>query len=202
MAVNWNTSELDKIKQQMLDDKPQYYLLPNKLMVPISEDMEGFLILQTQEQKQKILSWIKKVTSIQTANKDRDALLDTYLQVRLQDTTDRISEMDTVLDGYSKMQNDIVTDGDDSSRYAGIIDLNLMIRSISRSVNMITMQRDQAFHEQNLTKLLQLLLTSNKIDDDTQKELSSWQNVLSTYSGQTSKEKQTPVGTASFGGLS
>lgn len=196
----WSTEELEKIKNQSLGDlRPSYYYLPNKTMMQISEDMEGYLILQDQEQKQKLLSWIKNVTKIETENKDRDTLLATYLDIRVEDTQARMDEMDEMLNNYAEMQAELITDGEDSSRFATIMDLNLMVRSISRPVEMITMQRDQAFHEQNVTNSLINLLEANKSDKDTERELSSWQTVISSYKGQKGKSGNKKVGKAAMG---
>lgn len=201
MTITWSTSELEKIKKQSLkDNRPSYYYLPNKAFMQISEDMEGYLILQDQEQKQKLLAWIKEVSDIETENKDRDELLGTYLDIRLQDTQDRIDELDTVLNQYAEMQAELITDGNDSSRFATIMDLNLMTRSISRPVDMLNMQRDQAFHEQNVTNALKNTLELSKSDDDTEKEISSWQTVLSAYKGQSGKSGS-KVGIPSMGSL-
>lgn len=202
MAVNWSTEELEKIKNQSLGElKPYYYYLPNKNMIQISDDMEGYLILQDQEQKQKLLSWIKDVTKIEMDNEDRDILLATYLDIRLEDTAARIEELDTVLNQYADMQAELITDGDDSSRYATIMDLNLMVRSIGKPVESISIQRDQAFHEQNVTTALKNLLVSNKSDSDSQKELSSWQTVISSYKGQAGKSNNKKVGPSKMGNL-
>lgn len=200
MAIVWTTDEQKKINDQSLNElKPSYYYVPNRTFIQISEDMEGYLILQDQEEKQKILSWIKNLSSIETENQDRDTLLETFLGIRLQDTEDRIAELDTVLNQYAEMQTDLITDGDDSSRFATIMDLNLMLRSISSSVDMIMIQRDQAFHEKNLITALSDILAANKSDDDTQKELSSWQTVVSSYKGQSGKSASKKTGISKLG---
>jgi hypothetical protein len=202
MAITWNTDEIEKIKNQTLNElRPSYYYVPNRSMVQITEDMEGYLILQDQEQKQKLLSWIKNVTKIETSNEKRDQLLATYLEIRQQDALDRITELDEVLNQYADMQAELITDGDDSSRYATIGDLNIMLRSITKPVDVINIQRDQAFHEQNVTTALQNLLEANKSNTDTQKEISSWQSVISAYKGQTAKSGKKKVGIAKMGNL-
>lgn len=202
MAITWSADETEKIKNQTLNElRPSYYYVPNRSMVQITEDMEGYLILQEQEQKQKLLSWIKNVTKIETSNEKRDQLLATYLDIRQQDTVDRITELDEVLNQYADMQAELITDGDDSSRYATIGDLNIMLRSITKPVDVINIQRDQAFHEQNVTTALQNRLEANKSNTDTQKEISSWQSVISAYKGQTAKSGKKKVGTANMGNL-
>jgi hypothetical protein len=123
------------------------------------------------------------------------------LEIRQQDALDRITELDEVLNQYADMQAELITDGDDSSRYATIGDLNIMLRSITKPVDVINIQRDQAFHEQNVTTALQNLLEANKSNTDTQKEISSWQSVISAYKGQTAKSGKKKVGIAKMGNL-
>jgi len=188
MAVSWSNSELEKIKQQTLGDlAPSYYYPRTKSMRQIDYDMEGYLILQIKDQKQKLLDWIKNVTKIEVNNADRDALLDVYLATRLDDSSARINELDIMLNKYSELQGELLSSGDDPSRFASIIDLNQMVRSISRTVDSISIQRDQAFHEQNVTTILKTILDVTKSTDETQKELKSWQSVISAYPGQTAK---------------
>ena len=188
MAVNWSTAELEKIEKQSLGDlAPYYYYIPTKSMRQIEYDMEGYLILQPKNQKQKLLDWIKNVTKIEMDNVERDSLLSTYITIRLEDASTRIEEIDTVLNMYSELQGELLAGSDDPSRFASIIDLNEMIRSISRTVDSISIQRDQAFHERNLTNDLKILLDGFKSSGETQEELKSWQSVISAYPGQNAK---------------
>jgi hypothetical protein len=76
-----------------------------------------------------------------------------------------------------------------------------MLCSITKPVDVINIQRDQAFHEQNVTTALQNLLEANKSNTDTQKEISSWQSVISAYKGQTAKSGKKKVGIAKMGNL-
>lgn len=196
MAVNWSAEEIDKIQKQSLGDLAPFYYYPvSKSMRQIDTDMEGYLILQPKDQKQKVLEWIKNVVKVENDNVDRDILLQMYFKSRIDDTTARIEELDTTLNKYSELQGELLSGNDDPSRFASIIDLNQMIRSISRMVDSISIQRDQAFHEQNLTNLLKNVLDASQSNEDTQKELKSWTTVVSAYPGQKSKPKKSP-GTA------
>jgi len=188
MAVNWSAEEIEKIEKQSLQDLAPYYYYPlSKSMRQIDTDMEGYLILQPKDQKQKVLEWIKNVVKIENDSVDRDFLLQMYFKTRLEDVDARIEELDTTLNKYAELQGELLSGNDDPSRFASIIDLNQMIRSISRMVDSISIQRDQAFHEKNLTNILNNLLDLNQSNEETQKELKSWTAVVSAYPGQNSK---------------
>ena len=63
--IVWNTSELESIKKQTLGNlRPLYYSMTNKKYLQISDDFEGFLILQSADEKRKILNWISDITKI------------------------------------------------------------------------------------------------------------------------------------------
>ena len=151
MAITWSKEELDAIqKQSMKDMRPSYYSITNKSYIQISEDFEGYLILQASDDKQKILTWMKDVSKINNDTKDQNELLSRFLQVRSDDTIARIDELDEKLNKYDEMQTDLITDGKDPSRYGSIMELSLMVTSITKSVDNILIQREQAFHEQNM----------------------------------------------------
>lgn len=201
MSINWSTSELEAIKKQTLkDSKPSYYSLTNKNYIQISEDFEGYLILQGGDQKQKVLTWMSDVSKINNDTKDQNAILNRFLEIRYQDTSDRITELDEKLNKYSEMQTELITDGTDPSRYGSIIEINLMVKCISKSIDNINLQREQAFHEQNMVTAVQNAIQNEQVSDDTTKELTSWQTIMSTYKGQTSKSGS-KVSKPSMGGL-
>jgi len=201
MAITWSKEELDAIqKQSMKDMRPSYYSITNKSYIQISEDFEGYLILQASDDKQKILTWMKDVSKINNDTKDQNELLSRFLQVRSDDTTARIDELDEKLNKYDEMQTDLITDGKDPSRYGSIMELSLMVTSITKSVDNILIQREQAFHEQNMIATITYILDNEKITDDTKKELTSWQNIISTYKGQANKSKSN-VSKASTGSV-
>ena len=77
-----------------------------------------------------------------------------------------------------------------------------MIRSMARSIARIKVYREAAFHEETMVNLLTGALEVEKTNEETKKELSSWQTVLSAYEGQESKSGSSKdKGVASLGGL-
>ena len=201
MSISWSTSELDLIKKQTLGDmRPSYYSIVNKNLIQISEDFEGYLILQAAEDKQKVLTWMTDVTKINNDTKDQNELLNRFLTVRSDDADARITELDEKLNKYADMQANLITDGTDPSRYADIIEIDLMVKTISKPLDNLTIQREQAYHEQNMVTAITNAVKNEQVNDDTTKEITSWQTILSTYKGQTAKSKS-KVGKPSVGGI-
>jgi hypothetical protein len=199
--IVWSTSELESIKKQTLGNlRPLYYSSSNRKYLQISDDFEGYLILQSAEEKRKILTWISDITKINNDTEDQNVLLQRFMDVRSADADDRISELDEKLDNFSELQADLITDGNDVARYSSIIELDAMVRSISKPLDNLLIQREQAFHEKNVIAAVTNTARQEKITDDTKKELSSWQTVISAYKGETQKQKS-KTGVASMGGV-
>jgi len=200
-SIVWSTAELENIKKQTLGNlRPLYYAPANKRYLQISNDFEGYLILQSAEEKRKILTWISDITKINNDIEDQNTLLQRFMDVRSADADDRISELDEKLNNFSEMQAELVTDGNDVARYSSIIELDSMVRSISKPLDNLLIQREQAFHEKNIIAAVISNIKLEKITEDTKKELSSWQTVVSTYKGETQKQKS-KTGVASAGGV-
>jgi hypothetical protein len=187
----FSNAELEIINKARLpkEARPSYYSSAQRDFVQIDENFEGYLILQDKEQKQKGLTWIKTAGDFEVQNKDHDELLAEYLTIRREDAEARMEDLDAKLNEYIEFQAGVLTDseGTDPSRFATINEVNVMIRSLSRSIHRIKILREASFHEQTMVNLLEKSLESEETNEETQKELSSWQTVMSTYKGQDSK---------------
>ena len=200
MAINFSVDEIEKIdKQKKPSGLPSYYSSDSKSRREIGRDFEGFLILQSTDQKQVLLKWLQQVNDIEQDNTDRDKLTDQYLDLRTTDATARIAELDLQLKGFDKFRSSLFGDGADPSRFAEIVELNTLIQAMQRPLEEITIQREIAFHERNLAKLINNRRTKAKSNKDTEKELKSWQSVVTAYPGQ-KKATGKPSG-LSLGGL-
>ena len=188
----FTTEEKELIRQQALPpvDRPSYYSSQARTERQISEGFESFLILQDQTQKQNSLDWIGKALDIEADNEDRDALLATYLDIRENDAQERVTELDEKLEDFNKFVTGLFakdsSSGSDPSRFSTVAELNLFVLSLQKPLDKITVQRDQAFHESNLASILNNRLEQEKTDEDSSKEIESWQPVISTYEGQPS----------------
>lgn len=186
MAVNFSIDEITKIDKQKkpTEGLPFYFSSANKSSIQVGRDFEGFLILQSIDQKQILLKWLQQVNDIEQDNTDRDDLLDQYLVLRNADAESRIVEVDLQLNGFDEFRSSLFGDGTDPSKYAEVVELSAMVQSMQRPIDEITIQREAAFHEKNLVKLITDRRINSKSDKNTQKELKSWQSVITTYPGQ------------------
>lgn len=201
MDITWNADELEEIKKQTMKDlRPSYYSIQNRNLIQISEDFEGYLILQGADDKQKIITWMADVGKINNDTKDQNDLLAKYLEIRGTDADDRITELEERLNKCSEMQANLITDGKDPSRYGSIFELSLMIQSVTKSIDNIMIQREQAFHEKNVIAAVTNKVKSETVDDESKRELDSWKSILATYKGQTNKSSS-KTGKTSLGGV-
>lgn len=201
MDITWSTDELEEIKKQTMKDlRPSYYSIQNRNLIQISEDFEGYLILQAADDKQKIITWMTDVSKINNDTKDQNDLLTKYLEIRGTDADDRITELEERLNKCSEMQANLITDGKDPSRYGAILELSLMVNSVTKSIDNIMIQREQAFHEKNVIAAVTNKVKSEAVDEESKKELDSWKSILATYKGQTNKSSS-KAGKTSLGGV-
>ena len=167
----FTTEEKEQIRAQALPpaDRPSYFSSVNRDDRQITEGFESFLILQDQTQKQNSLDWIGKALDIEADNEDRDALLNTYLEIRTTDAEERVTELDEKLEDFNKFVTGLFAkdsaQGSDPSRFATVEELNLFVLSLQKPLDKITVQRDQAFHETNLTRVLGNRLEQEKTDE-------------------------------------
>lgn len=211
--ANFSDSELELIKSQKKSEKdlPEYFKVSvvqsegkfstAGLSIPISRDFESYLILQTQDQKQKTLSWVKKALDIQKHKVDRDDILNRYFDMRTADADNRISELDTTLDNFDQFKVGLLTDsaGGDPSRFASVEEVNLMTQSLQGPIDDTYILRDRAFHEKTTTDMMRIRLASSPNTDDTRKSLQDWQTVISAYPGQSMSGASLPTATPARG---
>jgi hypothetical protein len=179
--------------------KPLYYDSVQKSLTTISDDFEGFLILQASESKQKALAWITDATKLDTKRADQNVILEEYIAIRNTDAAVRVSEISKVMTTFDNFKSDFLTDGSDTSRFADISEVNIFLQSVQQPLGDIATRRERAIHEQNMAKVQGSKLALSKVTSDTIRELESWQTIMSAYKGQASGAKQN--GSTPLGGL-
>jgi hypothetical protein len=192
MAISFSPAEQDVINKQKLPDDslPKYYntnpLSPEtSQFTRISRDFEAYLILQPSSQKQTVQGWIKAVKTFNVANTDRDIILAAYLNIRATDVALRLNQLDSSLSNFADFKASLTTgNGTDPSKYADILELDLLSKSLQRPIEETVVAREQAFHENNMVLLLSKKLAFTKADTSINTELTAWQAVMGTYAGQ------------------
>lgn len=183
MTIEFTAEEARLITEnrKTFNERPNYYNSQNQTEQKITEDFEAYLILQKKADKQKTLQWIRRTIEITVDTADRDSLLAEYLTIRKEDASARQAELDEESKKFSEFREDISASGD--RRFDGLVELNLLTATLQKPIDQIVIQRDSAFHEQNLITILERKLKAEKSDDETKKELDSWQVVISAYDG-------------------
>lgn len=183
MAIEFTSEELILIEKNRKPfvERPNFYNSQTGAEQKISEDFEAYLILQVKSDKQKILQWIRRTILIEIDAADRDSLLTTYLTNRKTDATLRLTELDEESQKFAAFRENLANDGD--RRFDAVVELNLLTATLQKPIDQIVIQRDSAFHEQNLITILEQRLAEELSNDDTKRELDSWQVVISAYDG-------------------
>lgn len=201
MALNFSEEEQGLIDAQKLTDEalPSYYSASQKNFVQIGRDFESYLILQSTEQKQKMLSWLDEAGNIQEDQKDRDELLTRFLNNRNADAAKRIEELDEMLNGFNEFIANLFKDGEDASRWTTLSELASLNEVLQKPIDEFVLMREQSFHEQNLTSLMLENTEELKTSSDTERELNSWRSVIATYPGRETSEPSNPVSSLTGG---
>lgn len=183
MAIRFTDEERQLIaeKRKPFNERPNFFNSQTGEEQKISEDFEAYLILQDQAEKQRILQWIRRTIEIIIDNADRDSLLGEYLAIRKEDSELRLQELEEESQRFSAFREDLAVNGD--RRFDTVAELNLLTATLQKPIDSLVIQRDSAFHEQNLITILETRLESEKSDSNTKKELDSWQVVISSYEG-------------------
>lgn len=186
---NFSPTELSIVNEQRKDDKdlPKYYSSQRKTNVAISRDFEAYLILESQDHKQKTLSWIKKVKSISNNFTDRDALLSDLLESRKTQVQSRIKELDEALGNYDEFRFGILSNpisGDDSNKFADVAEVTLLTQILQKPIEYMNVLRERSYHEQVMLGLWENFIGVDGYSANDNKELSSWETVISAYPGQ------------------
>lgn len=184
----FTNEELQLISEQRKTnaDLPEYYSAQSQTSIQISRDFEAYLILQTQDQKQKVLEWIRKALIGQSISADRDTLLNQYIQIRKADAQSRIAELDQKLGNFNDFKTSLLPNDDYVSNFGNVAEISLLCTSLQKPMDELFLKRDQAYHEVVLSDILNSRLTKQKQDANTKKELQSWQTVIASYKGRPS----------------
>jgi len=183
---NFSPEEKDLIDKQKkpTEQMPYYYLARRKTLIQISEDFEAYLILQTAAAKAKIQTWLKKTSDANLARADRDEILKRYLDLRKVDSQKVIESIDKKLDSFDEFKTSLLGTPEDANRYASVTELNEFTEVVQRPVDELTLLRETAYMEQNITALADKYLTEYGVSKDTQREINSWKTVFASYQGQ------------------
>ena len=185
MAIEFTQEETDLItkNRKPFAERPNFFNSETLEQQKISEDFEAYLILQKKEDKQKTLQWIRRTIDITIDSADRDTLLAEYLATRKSDASNRQTELDDETQRFADYREALAADGD--RRFDTVVELNILTATLQKPIDQLVIQRDAAFHEQNFITILEQNLEAEKSDENTKRELDSWQTVISAYDGVT-----------------
>lgn len=202
--ANFSQEELELINQQRRDVEslPLYYSADNKRLTQISRDFESFLILQPTEQKQLTLKWVKEANSALEKNVDRDELLLRYAGLRKDDAKLRIEELDEKLNTFDDFKESFLADSEENERWSAVPEVSLLQQSLQQPIDELLLLRDNSFHEFNFAVLVENRTNSDLVNKDTQREISSWQTVVSSYKGTDKAAKKSGKASSVRGAIS
>lgn len=188
---NFSDAQLALIQAQQKPaaQLPSYFDANTSQNVVISRDFENYLILQTQQQKQSTLAWIRQALSFQNDRLDRDAILTRYLVNRNTDDVARLAQINTRLSNFDAFRAGLLQGSSGSTTsntidWSTVVEIDLLAQSLQWPLDEIALLYDLTFHEQNVVSTLQNRMSNTAYTQAEKQELQSWQTVISAYQGQ------------------
>ena len=174
------TEEQQKIVTNLQKDEdnlPYYYNSDLRTDVQISREFEAFLILADPDLKTSANNWIKKASTIQTDDKDRDALSALALAQEQSNAQQKMNAIDAVLGDF----NDFRTKFQANTTFVSVGEVQRFLFDLQKGIEPLALDRDRAQFDSVVSQVVQRVDDQKAVDSFEIQELQSWTGVLSAY---------------------
>lgn len=185
------------VTKYSLKFRPDYYSFAHQQSIPISEDLEAFIILMPPEARQDVVNWIKENTRYANQNTARNDLLAESLNLEMADADAQLVELNTMLNNYNKFREsyfkNIFPETSQNSttnssvmptkqqRFASVAEVGQVLSDLNTAVQENLSLQDRAQHLRVLSSILLQILNGSKITPDQKSQAASWAGPFSTY---------------------
>lgn len=152
--------------------RPSYFSATDDKSTAIGEDLEAFLILADPSLREEL---IDRVTEDTETDEDFQELFDECLSLEKQDATAVLAAYDDKLGGFTTFREEVR-----SSRFGTSTDVSVLIQDTQQAQTIAIANRDRAFHRSVAVEILPK--RNGGITNEQQKQRSSWESVINTYS--------------------
>ena len=180
LTLNLTKKELTKYNSKKVDEKdlPKVYSISTQSSVPISRDMEAFLILEDFDFKSTMVDVINtNINETVTTQDEEKALFDEAWKNEEEITRNEIADLNSKLsftsDVKSKLRN---------SKFVNVRDINELLTSVSSEQNYLGVrQRVAQFHLVYLNQFKTKYQSEENTNEENVKAAKSWLNALKSY---------------------
>jgi hypothetical protein len=159
------------------DPRPSYYDAATDSYVPISGDMEIFLILQPQAFLEAGVKWIQQASKLNQSRPDRDALLAEAINQEIIDTQAANTEITTFMKNFDAFRSQF-----DPDRFAEVDDLSQFMSDLQETLGETAILQSRIQHASKAANYMHIKTYQTNVDAKTVKQVNSWANVLTAYS--------------------
>lgn len=178
LTIELTDSELSKYNANKKDEKdlPKYYSLDVGGSVPISRDMEAFLILEDFKFKDTITDALKAILH-NAANDDEKELFEEAWDNDLEVTRNEIADLNSKLGTTAEVRNGVRT-----SKFVNVSDINELLTTISSEQSALSVkQRIAQYHLTYLEQFKLKFQPGEEANQDYVKATESWLGPLTKY---------------------
>lgn len=162
---------------------PSFYSAREKTNKKIGKDFEAFLILQSKSQKESTQKWITTVTSFAEQRNDRNKLLARFCTNQRKNNEKIVASIDLVTKDFNSFRQSLFADGENTTRFAGIPELNSFLQVVQAPIDEIMLARQMAYHDMIVASQIENQVSKTGSKEEMTKELNSWNTLFSTYKG-------------------
>jgi hypothetical protein len=176
IALDENQSKIVATKRLPASKRPKYYDSQKGTKVPITEDFEAFLILQGKTRNKEALNWLNEANGYAIADADRDALIEKALSNELTEAQIAKAELGPITDQFNRFRERFQIKG-----FEGVAEAGQFFADVQRPMGEIINLMSRHQHRIVFATLLKSYLLANGVSQDRQKQISSWNEPLTSY---------------------
>lgn len=192
MTINFKTEEAELVAKYRLATRPEYYSNTEGKKLPITTDMEAFIITASQDARAAVIKQVREVNKSNSVNKDYNDLLTECLTLEVDAALAQRREADSILSSYDTFrtayfadvfnkQNDGPSASSRQSRYGVVGLVGQALQDLSLNMEEMTANRDRSQHLWAFTKVLQDRQRVSGITDGQRNQIKSWAEPFGKY---------------------
>ena len=168
--------QLDRVGRHRLDPRPSYYNATIKGDVTISELFEAFLILLSDEVKDRMIDFLKSTKEDNTDRKDRDELLTLAMENDLEDSQAKVTLLEEEQQEFSDFRNEL-----NIENFEEVSEVGVLLADLQTAMGEQLTFLDRMQHLNTYSLVLKEKFNSGKINEDLLTEMESWISVINRY---------------------
>jgi len=178
--INLTEEEQIKVesKRKPSTEIPKYFSANLDKEIPISRGFEQFLILQSDDSKQEAINWLSEVKDINTNNEDRDKIVNEIVDSEIESSDSKVEELENILEDFNSFRETFT-----AGKFSGVSEVGEILTDLQSQIGVIYDKKDRLVFQRTYLKILKQRMKEEQTNEPKNKQLESWVNPLSAYTG-------------------